>query len=48
MASRAHIPLKILSFNANGILKQRHDLSKQLKELHIGVALFSETHLKPH
>jgi hypothetical protein len=35
-------------FNANGILKQRYELSKQLQDLHIDVALFSETHLKPH
>jgi hypothetical protein len=27
---------------------QRHELSKQLEDLHIDVALFSETHRKPH
>jgi hypothetical protein len=43
MASRAHMPLKILSFNANGILKRRHDLSKQLEDLHTGVAVFRDT-----
>jgi exonuclease III len=40
--------LKILSFNANGILRQRHEFSKQLEDLRIDVDLFSETHLKPH
>jgi exonuclease III len=48
MASRVHRPLKIISFNANGIGRQRHVLSKQLQDLHIDVALFSETHPKPH
>jgi hypothetical protein len=48
MTSRVYRPLKILSFNANGILRQRHELSKQLEDLRIGAALFSETHLKPH
>jgi hypothetical protein len=32
----------------NGIRRQRYELSKQLEELHVDVALFSETHLKPH
>jgi hypothetical protein len=32
----------------NGIARQRHELSKQLQDLHIVVALFSVTHLKPH
>jgi hypothetical protein len=45
MAARFHRPL---AFNANGIGRQRCELSKQLQELHIDVALFSETHLKPH
>jgi exonuclease III len=48
MANRVHRPLKVLAFNANGIPKQRSDLSKQLQDLHIDVAFFSETHLKPH
>jgi hypothetical protein len=47
MATRVHRPLKVLAFNANGIGRQRYDLSKQLQDLHIDVALFSETHLKP-
>jgi exonuclease III len=48
MTNRIHKPLKVIAFNANGISKQRYDLSKQLQNLHIDVALFSETHLKPH
>jgi hypothetical protein len=44
MTSRVHRALKILAFNANGIGRQRHELSKQLQDLIIDVALFSETH----
>jgi hypothetical protein len=46
--NKAYGPLKIIAFNANGILRQRYELSKQLQDLHIDVALFSETNLKPH
>jgi hypothetical protein len=46
MATRVHRPLKVLAFNANGIWRQRYELSKQLQDLHVDVALFSETHLK--
>jgi hypothetical protein len=35
-------------FNANAIGRQRYELSKQLRDLHVDVALFSETHLKPY
>jgi hypothetical protein len=48
MASRVHRPLKVIAYNANGIGRQRYELSKQLQDLHLDVALFSETHLKPH
>jgi hypothetical protein len=48
MASRVHRPLKVIAFNANGIGRQRYELSKQLQDLHVDVALFSETYLKPH
>jgi hypothetical protein len=41
MASRVHRPLKIIAFNANGIARQRHELSKQLQDFRIDVALFS-------
>jgi hypothetical protein len=34
MASRVHRPLKIIAFNANGIGRQRHELSKQLQDCH--------------
>jgi hypothetical protein len=45
MANRSHGPLKVIQFNANGISEQ---FSKQLQELHIDMALFSETLLKPY
>jgi hypothetical protein len=48
MVNRVHRPLKVIEFNANGILRQCYELNKQLQDLHIDVALFSETHLKPH
>jgi hypothetical protein len=48
MATGIHKPLKFIAFNANGIMRQRYDLSKQLQDLHVDVALFSEAHLKPH
>jgi hypothetical protein len=48
MTNRVHRPLKVIAFNANGIGRQRYELSKQLQDLHVGVALFSETYLKPH
>jgi hypothetical protein len=47
MATRVHRPLKVVAFNANGIVRQRYELSKQLQEQRIDVALFSLTHLKP-
>jgi exonuclease III len=48
MATRVHRYLKVVAFNANGIERRRYELSKQLQEQRINVALFSETHLKPH
>ncbi|PNF33104.1 hypothetical protein B7P43_G15752 [Cryptotermes secundus] len=48
MATRVYRPLKIIAFNASGIWRQRYELSKQLQDLRVDVALFSETHLKPH
>jgi exonuclease III len=47
MINRVHRPLKVIAFNVNDILRQRYELGKQLQDLHIDVALFSETHLKP-
>jgi hypothetical protein len=32
----------------NGTVRHLYELIKQLQDLHIDVALFSETHLKPH
>jgi hypothetical protein len=46
MAAIVHRPLKV--FNVNGIGRQAYKLRKQLQDLKIDVALFTETHLKPH
>jgi hypothetical protein len=46
MATRFHRPLKVIAFNAIGIMRQGYELSKQLQDLHVDVARFSETHLK--
>jgi hypothetical protein len=43
MAARVHRPLKIIAFNANVILRQRYELSKQLQDLHVDVALISDS-----
>jgi hypothetical protein len=48
MATRIHRSLRVVAFNANCIGRQRYELSKQLQDLHVDVALFSETHLIPH
>jgi hypothetical protein len=48
MATRIHRPLNVVAFNANGIGRQRYEVSKQLQEQRIDVALISDTHLKPH
>jgi hypothetical protein len=48
MATRVHRPLKVVAFNPNDIGRQRYELSKQLQEQRIDVALLSETHLNPH
>jgi hypothetical protein len=45
MTTRIHRPPKV---NANGIGKQRYELRKQLQDLHVNVAKFSETPLKFH
>jgi hypothetical protein len=39
--------MKVVALNANSIARQRYKLSKQLQELHVDVALLSETFLKP-
>jgi hypothetical protein len=48
MPARAHRLLKIIALNTIGILKLRYELSKHPEDLHMYVALLSETHLKPH
>jgi hypothetical protein len=48
MATRVHRTLKAIAFNANGIGRQRYELSKHLQDLHLDVALFLDTHLKHH
>jgi hypothetical protein len=48
MFTRVHGPLKTIEFNANGILWQHYELSKQLQDLHINVSLLSEIYLNPH
>jgi exonuclease III len=48
MPTTVHIPLKIIAFNANGIGRQAYEVRKQLQDLQIDVALFSETHLTLH
>jgi hypothetical protein len=48
MAATVHRPLTVVAFNANGIGRQAHELRNQMQDLRIDVALFSETHLKPH
>jgi exonuclease III len=48
MAHTVHRSLKVIAFNANGIGRQRYELSKELQDLHIDVTLFSETRLEPH
>jgi hypothetical protein len=48
MAAKIHRPPKVIAFNANGFWRRRYELSKQLQDLYINVALLSETQLKPH
>jgi hypothetical protein len=45
MAARVHRPLKVIAFNENGIWRRRYELHK---DLHINVALLSETQFEPH
>jgi hypothetical protein len=46
MAARVHRPFTVISFKANGIWRWCYELSTQLHDLHIYVALVSERHLK--
>jgi hypothetical protein len=47
MVTRVPRPLRVVAFNANGIERERCELSRQLQVLHVDVTLFWETHLKP-
>jgi len=42
---KVHRPLKVMAFNTNGIWRQRYELSMQLQELKMNVALFCEASL---
>jgi hypothetical protein len=48
MAARLRRPLSVIVFNANCVWKQRYEISKQVQDVKIDVALLSETHLKLH
>jgi hypothetical protein len=48
MAAIVYRPLKVVALNANSIGRQTYELRKQMPDLKTDVALFSETHLKPH
>jgi hypothetical protein len=41
MATRIHRVLRVIGFNANGIRRQRYEVSKELQAVHIDVTLFS-------
>jgi hypothetical protein len=41
---RNKVSLNVVAFNANGIGRQRYEVSKQLQEQRIDVALISDTH----
>jgi hypothetical protein len=40
--------LKVVAFNAKGIGRRAYELRRQMQDLKVDVALFSETQLKPH
>jgi hypothetical protein len=48
MPTTVHRPLKFIAFSADGIGRQTYEVRKQLKDLKINLAVFSEAHLKPH
>jgi hypothetical protein len=48
MAARVHRPPKVIEFYANSTWRLHYDLSKQLQDLHINVALLSETSQTPY
>jgi hypothetical protein len=48
MPTTVHRPLKYIAISADGIGRQAYEVGKHLKDLKINLAMFSETHLKPH
>jgi hypothetical protein len=48
MSTTVQRPPKIMAFSANGIAMQAYEVRKQVQDLKINVALFSEANLKPH
>jgi hypothetical protein len=48
MAARVHRPHTVIAFNVNGIWKQRYELSKQLQDLHMDVAVLRDTSQNYH
>jgi hypothetical protein len=48
MVVAVHRPLKAVAFNANGTGRQAYELRKQMQELKIVVALFSQTSETAH
>jgi hypothetical protein len=48
MPTTDHRPLKIIAFSTNCIGRQAYEVRKELEDIKIDVALFSETHLKHH
>jgi hypothetical protein len=46
MAAGVHRPLKVTAFSANGIWRQHYELSKQLQDIHVDVALFWDKKVK--
>jgi hypothetical protein len=48
MTAGVHRPLEVIVLNASAIARQCYELSKQLQELHIDMALLSEIRLKHH
>jgi hypothetical protein len=39
---RVYRPLNVIAFNANGIGRQCYELSKQLQDLHVDMAVFRD------
>jgi hypothetical protein len=50
MAARVNRPLKVIAFNANGIWRQRYELSKQLQDLYIYIYIYGSAlrHISNH